>query len=147
MRVSTQFPLAVHALLMIAYFPQIRITSNIVAESAGCNAVVIRNIFTKLKKAGLLSVKTGTGGTALARLAEEISLWDVYTAVESDATDELFKMHQNTSGSCPVGSSIRSLLTSHLDDAVAAMKVSLSAVNLEQLKEELFSPNELNGTS
>ena len=137
MRVSTQFPIAFHALMMIAYFKGTRVTSDMVAGSVGCNAVTIRNIFIKLKKAGLLSVKAGTGGTALGKLAEDITLWDIYAAVESDDADEIFKIHSNTSGNCPIGSKVRSLLSPHLDSAVAAMKAELSKVTLSQLIDEL----------
>lgn len=137
MRVSTQFPIAVHSLLMIVNFPDRKITSDMVAESAGCNAVIVRNIFSKLKKAGLLDVKAGRGDTALARPAKEISLWDIYTAVETDEADEIFKFHANMSGTCPVGGNIRSLLRGHFESAVSAMKEELSSVTLENIKQEL----------
>ena len=139
MRVSTQFPIAFHALLMIAHFPETRITSDMVAQSVGCNAVIIRNIFGKLKKAGLLSVKTGTGGTALAKPAEKISLWDIYKAIEADKADEIFKIHTNSSGSCPIGSNVRSILVPHLGDALQAMKAELSKITLDRLDEELIA--------
>ena len=137
MRVNTQFPIAFHALMMIARFKEARVTSDMIAQSAGCNAVTIRNIFVKLRKAGLLSVKTGTGGTALGRSAEDITLWDIFSAVESDKADEIFKIHPNSSGSCPVGGNVRSLLSPHLDNTVQAMKVQLSKVSLRQLLDEL----------
>lgn len=139
MRVSTQFPVAVHALMMVANFPEIRITSDIVAESTGCNAVIIRNIFSKLKKAGLLSVKPGKGKTALAKSPAEISLWDVYAAVETELTEEIFKFHANTSGQCPIGGNIRDLLFTHLDSAVNAMKAEMTKVTLADLKHSLLT--------
>lgn len=137
MRVSTQFPVAVHALMMVAAFPETRITSEIVGQSTGCNPVVIRNLFPKLKKAGLLSVKAGRGKIELTRPIGEITLWDVYTAVESEQTEEIFKLHPHASDACPVGCHIRELLVSHLDDAVAAMRRELSAVTLGMLQGEL----------
>ena len=137
MRVNTQFPIAFHALMMIACFKEARVTSDMIAQSAGCNAVTIRNIFVKLRKAGLLSVKTGTGGTALGRPAEDITLWDIYTAVEVDQADEIFKIHANSSGACPVGGQVRSLLSPHLNNAVQAMKAELSKTSLRQLLDEL----------
>ncbi|MGN6712025.1 transcriptional regulator, BadM/Rrf2 family [Anaerocolumna jejuensis DSM 15929] len=137
MRVSTQFPIAVHALMMVAYFPETRITSDLAAESAGCNSVIIRNIFLKLKKAGLLSVRPGRGKMKLAKPISDITLWDIYSAVETDETDEIFKFHPNTSDTCPVGCNIRCLLLSHLDNAVAAMRAELSSVTLEDLTQEL----------
>ena len=138
MRVSTKFPIAVHIMLMIAGFPKLKITSDVLSESAGCNPVIIRNLFAKLGSAGLLNTKSGRGKTTLARPADTITLWDIYTAVESDATDEIFKLHQNTSETCVVGSNIHALLMPHLSDAVAAMKYSLSKVTLEDLKRELY---------
>ena len=137
MRVSTQFPIAFHALLMIARFPDRKVTSDMVAASAGCNAVIIRNIFTKLKAVGLLSVKAGRGETTLAKPQEEITLWDIYAAIESEKTDEMFKIHANMSGACPVGSNVRSLLLGHLDDALNAMKKELSKVTLKTALDEL----------
>lgn len=138
MRVSTQFPIAVHAMLMISGFPELKMTSEIVAESAGCNAVIIRNIFAKLKNAELLITKSGKGKTELARPAKDISLWDIYSAVESEETDELFKFHTNTSPTCVVGSNIYDLLCPHLDNAVEAMKKELCKVSLDDLCRELY---------
>lgn len=137
MRVNTQFPVAFHALIMIACFKETRVTSEMVAGSAGCNAVTIRNIFRKLKKAGLLSVKPGTGGTALGRSSKDITLWDIYAAVESDKANEIFKIHSNTSADCPIGSNIQELLSPHIDSAVEAMKMELSKITLDQLIHEL----------
>ena len=137
MRVSTQFTIAVHALIMIAYFPDIRVISEMVAESVGNNPVIIRNIYGKLKKAGILSIQRGTGATSLTKTANEITLWDVYQAVETDAVDEIFKFSDTLSGACPVGSSIKELLFIHLQEAVNSLKDSLSKTTIEELRFEI----------
>ena len=139
MRVSTQFPIAVHILLMIDSFPDLKITSEVLAESTGSNPVIIRGLFAKLKNAGLLETKSGRGKITVTRPAEEITLWDIYTAVESDAPDELFKLHPSTSETCVVGSNIHALLMPHLEDATAAIRSSFSKVTLAQLKQELYA--------
>lgn len=137
MRVNTQFTIAVHALIMIAYFSDIRVTSEMVAESVGNNPVIIRNIYGKLKQAGILSVQRGTGHTALTRPAADITLWDVYEAVESTAPEDMFKFSNTLSGACPVGSTIRELLLIHLQEAVTQMKQSLSKTTIEELRFEI----------
>ena len=137
MRTNTQFPMAFHAMMMIANFKDTRMTSEMVARSVGCNAVTIRNIFGKLKRAGLLSVKTGTGGTSLARPAEEITLWDIYSAVETDSAEEIFKIHENASQLCPVGRRVRGMLTPCFENIVTAMQAELSCVTLAQMLEDL----------
>lgn len=138
MRVSTQFPIVCHALLIIALFPDKKVTSEMVAESAGCNAVIVRNIFTKLKKAQLLLIKVGRGNTTLAQPTEKISLWDIYTAIETDKIKSMFKMHTNASQSCPIGSNVHGLLLHHLEDGVHAMKQELSKVTLRTIMNELL---------
>ena len=138
MRVSTQFPIAVHIMLMFAGFPDQKMTSEVVSESAGINPVIIRNIFSKLNSAGLLETKSGRGKTSVTRSAEEITLWDIYTAVESDETDEVFKLHQNTSETCVVGRNVHALLMPHLDEAVDAVKGVFSQVTLADLIQELY---------
>lgn len=103
----------------------------------GCNAVIVRNVYKKLKVAGLISTSSGKGVTHLARGLEDISLWDIYAAVETTQTDEIFKMPPNMSGTCPVGSQLYGLLISHLDDAVGALKEEMSKVSLVMLIDEL----------
>jgi DNA-binding IscR family transcriptional regulator len=122
---------------MIAHYSDRKVTSEEMAESAGCNAVVIRNLFTKLKRAGLLSVKVGRGKTALAKSLEEITLWDVYVAVESLDIEDIFPIRPSVSDTCPVGGNIHTLLERHLENAVNAMKEELSRVSLGDVKEEL----------
>lgn len=142
MRVSTQFPIAVHALLMIAYFPNIRVTSDMVAESVGKNPVIIRNVYKKLKDADLLTVQRGVGTTELTRPASKITLWDIYKAVETDQIDEIFKFPETLSGVCTVGGSIRELLTIHLQEAIDELKNALSKTTVEELRFEIEAHNE-----
>lgn len=108
MRISTKCSIALHCLICIAVFDGRRMTSTGLAASTGSNPVVIRNLFGALQKAGILSVARGTGGAVLLRSPEEITVWDVYAALESDEKHELLGIHPNPSPQCPVGSRIRS---------------------------------------
>lgn len=139
MKTSAQFSLSVHALLMIACFPEEKITSEIVAESAGCNPVIIRNAFSKLRKAGLLTTRSGKGRNALTRSAEEITLWEVYSAVEGEQAGIPVKIHDTASGICPVGSKVCQVLSGHIADAADAMRRELEKVRLSDLRDEIVS--------
>lgn len=138
MRVSKRFPIAVHALLIMARFSGTdKATSAQIAQSTGANAVIIRNLFGALKQNGLIEASAGkSGGVILARKPEDISLWDVYSAVETDRVDEVFKFHEG-SGACPVGQNIYQLMLPHMDDALNAMKYELQKVSLAMLVSEL----------
>lgn len=140
MRVSKKFPTAVHALLYVAVLsPKRRVTSALVAESTGSNAVTIRNLFLDLSKNGLLTASAGkNGGVHLAREPKNITLWDVYQAVEANDVEEIFKLHE-TDSDCPVGKNIYQILYPHMLAAVTAMKGSMEQVTLASLLEELES--------
>jgi Rrf2 family protein len=138
MRVSKRFPIAVHTLLIISRFDGTdRATSNKIAQSTGANAVIIRNIFSALKKAGLINSTAGKkGGVCLARDTKDMTLWDIYRAVETDDIDEIFKFHEG-SETCVVGKNIYQLMLPHIGDALNAMKAELDVVSLDTLICEL----------
>lgn len=139
MRVSKKFPIAVHSLLIMAQFGNTeKATSAQIAQSTGANAVIIRNIFVALKAHGLIQSATGkNGGVCLARDGKDISLWDVYSAVETDDIDEIFKFHEG-SGGCAVGKNIYQLMLPHMNDALRAMREELQRVSIDTLRSELY---------
>ena len=67
MQISMKCSIAVHCLIFIHETAgKIRVTSTLLAKSTGCNPVVIRNIFSAMKKAGILSVSHGAAGAELS---------------------------------------------------------------------------------
>lgn len=140
MQLSSRFPVAVQMLIIIAWCPDdVKITSDAMALSVNTNPVLIRRIMGYLKKADLISVAPGTGGTALMRDAGEITLLDVYQAVELTDQDLLFGLHETPNIQCPIGSRINEVILPHLEQARKAMEESLAKVTIEQLVEE-FPP-------
>lgn len=137
MRTNSKYTVAIHALLMIAYFDQKKITSEDVAKSVGCNSVIVRNVFANLRKAHLLQTKSGKGKTELLKPANEITLWDIYEATESSDVDDMFKMYYSSQAICPIGSNIKGLLNGHFESAIEAMQSELEKVTIASLIEEL----------
>ena len=141
MRVNQEFAVAVHALLMLDCLKDEKVTSEQIAESAGCNPTNVRKIFKKLTEAKLVITKSGKGKTVLARPAEKITLWDIYAAVEPDCEGDVFRVQRETSSTCQVGARVPKLLAPHLAQVVDAMREEMSAVTLAQLSEELKEIN------
>ena len=137
MQFSSRLPIAVHILLCIEHFQgQYKTTSEFLAGSVNVNPVIIRRTLGQLKKAGLVEVEAGVGGAQLARKPEEITLRDVFCAVEG-GEDALFRFHDHPNPECPVGRNVHTLLDARLDGARAAMERSLEQVTLRELLEEL----------
>lgn len=83
MQISSRLTVAVHVLLCIEVFKdQRKVTSDFLASSVNVNPVVIRRILQQLKRAGIVRVTRGSGGADTARPLKEITLLDLYHAVE-----------------------------------------------------------------
>jgi DNA-binding IscR family transcriptional regulator len=82
-------------------------------------------------------VRAGTGGAFLRKEPDQITLLDVYRAVEVVEEDELFNFHDNVNPDCPVGANIESVFRLVLLQAQSAMEQVLAQVTLKQLVTEL----------
>lgn len=133
MKTSSNFTIAVHAMVAIAYFsPQNKVTSDFLAGSIGVNPVIIRRMLSDLKKAGFITVKAGQGGATLAKKTSEITLLDIYKAVIKDE-GSVFSFHENPNPACPVGKKIHKILDAHLDASQNAFEKKLKSVSLDTL--------------
>lgn len=137
MELSSRFPVAVQILIIIAWCPEdVKVTSRLLAVSVNTNPALIRRIMGYLKKYGLITIAAGTGGAKLAKPAEEISLLDVYRAVELTEENELFGIHETPNPFCPIGSRINEVLKHPLDEAKKAVEESLRKVIIRDLINE-----------
>lgn len=135
-KISSRFSIAVHTLSLIALSPE-PCTSDFIAGSVKTNPVVIRRIIGQLKKAGLINVRAGAGGAYLLKGLEEITLLDVYRAVEVVEKGDLFNFHEHPNPKCPVGANIESVFRMKMLQAQYALEHELAQVTLKQLVEEL----------
>ena len=108
-------------------------TSELLSLSTGCNPVTIRNLLSALKKDGILTVKPGTGGAALAVPPEEITLYRICNAVDPGAIDKMVGIHAAPSPFCPVGRNIRAVLDDTYETLRADMVASMKSVTLDQI--------------
>ncbi|HZJ85238.1 MAG TPA: Rrf2 family transcriptional regulator [Syntrophomonadaceae bacterium] len=137
---SSRFPVAVQILIIMAWCPDnVKITSELLATSVNTNPVIIRRIMAYLKNQGLITTASSIDGAKLIKAAEDITLLDVYKAVELTADNQLFGLHENTNPHCPIGKHINTVLKTHLGEARRALENSLSEISISELTKE-FSP-------
>lgn len=138
MQISSRFTIAIHIFSCIDSFEKDRkVTSDFLASSVEVNPVVIRRILLQLKRAGLVNVQRGTGGTAIARPLEEITFLDIYRAVECVEDGELFHFHEKPNIQCPVGRNIHNVLDEKLERVQSAMERELASITLADVKRDM----------
>lgn len=133
---NSQFAVAVHILSMLAQKSDEKIKSECIAESVNTNAVVIRRLLCNLQEANLVvSQKGSTGGTQLAKRAEDISLNDIYEAV---STGEVFSLHPSKPNQdCPVGKNIELVLCNLQKDIDGVIQEKLVRYTLADVLESV----------
>lgn len=131
----SDYTVAIHSLMLVAFYRQDSITSEKVARSIGCNPVIVRNVFTKLNKAGLLRTGLGRRRTELGRPAGEITLRDVYLVTVPENVD-VFKMYE-PNPQCPVGPDIHDILSVRFGGVRDAMLGELGRTTIADLVAEL----------
>lgn len=136
MKITARFTLAIHIMLCIGcFYDKRKVTSEFIALSTNANPVIIRRILGQLKAAGLVEVKAGVGGASIAKPLEDITLLDIFYAVEA-MTEDFFNFQENPNCKCPVGKNIHTILDGHLSEIQEAMNETMRGKNLKMLLEE-----------
>jgi Rrf2 family protein len=147
---NSRLAMAIHTAGMLAFADKMPVTSEKIAESVGTNAVVIRRLIGQLTKHNLVQVQMGTGGgSRLTRLPHEITLAEIYLALEED---EIFQVPiLDEEHSCLVSRVARPVIADCLQDAEKSLLQKLNSINLADVIEKVKTkiqtecPEELNG--
>ncbi|TGA97838.1 Rrf2 family transcriptional regulator [Sporolactobacillus shoreae] len=135
--INSRVAVAIHILALIASKPHDDLPSDYIASSVNTNPVVIRRILGMLRKAGLIQTQVGKAGASLSRSPSDITLLNVYRAVEPD--EELFAVHENPNPHCPVGKRINAVLDEAFHGAQSALEKKLAGQNIQGIMDHLFS--------
>ncbi len=136
MQFSSRVPIAVHILLAIAEFEgKEKTTSVFLAGTVNVNPVIIRNTLGQLKAAGLVTIKAGEGGSSLAKEPKDITLMDIFNAVEKE--EGLFHFHENPNPECPVGKNVHAVLDSKLLAIQETMQRQMKSISLQNLIDDM----------
>jgi Rrf2 family protein len=138
-KLRSQTLTALRALLDLCVYsaPQVPTSLAEIARRQNLSAAFLEQLFRRLKGAGLVSPSRGMkGGYVLSRLPQEISLLDVFKALE----DPLVAAARASGDRAET-----SVLLAALGEAGAALEARLAGLNLEELKERALAHPGLKG--
>ena len=163
MKISSRFSIAIHIVVIIAIKSgSQKITSSYLSDCINVNPVIIRKTLGQLKKAELIDVKSGKGGATLLKNPNELTLIDIYRAVEAGEDISLFNSHNQQEVKCPIdckdcpladniqkddtkkipsGCTIHVTVDKHLFAAQKAMEASLKEMTISRMIEQMLDPS------
>ena len=126
---DTKFSTAIHMLILVSE-AKTPMNSEQIAYSVGTNASYIRKVATRLSRAGIIEGRRGVSGFSLLKAPKDISLLEVYRAVEQSEDVHVFDVHQNPSDECIVGRNIRPVLNGMFRQAEQVVERKLAGTTL-----------------
>ena len=132
MATNTQFSIAVHLMIALGYGGEQQATSGELARSINTSPSFVRRILAKLSKSGLVATTTGKSGFCLlAKKPEEISLLEIYKAVDAPRT---FAIHDYpVQNACRVSCNIEAVMQRVLERAQNSFEGSLGETTLAEV--------------
>ena len=126
--VNTQFSIAVHVLAALANYKR-TFTSEVLAGSVNANPVFVKRILVKLSKAKLVKTTVGKyGGYNLARDPKNISLLDIYSAINPPSAFAIHTYPERKA--CIVSSNIKDVMGEILTSSQKALENDLKRTTL-----------------
>lgn len=136
MKFSHKLSDAVHILAFVGIFAGGDLSSNAIAGSIEANPSMVRRLMSQLVKAGLLNSQPGKVALSLGREPEDISLLDVYQAVEENRN--LLHIDEKTNPQCPVGGNIQDTLDNVYADVQRDAETSMAAHSLQEIMDDIL---------
>ena len=126
---DTKFSTAIHLLILVSEAEQ-PMSSEQIETSVGTNPSYVRKVAARLSRTGIIEGRRGRSGFALLKAPEDISMLEVYRAVEQTDSVHVFDIHQNPSDECIVGRNIRPVLGGMFRHAEQVVEDELAGATL-----------------
>jgi Rrf2 family protein len=115
--VNSEFTIAVHSLVYLAYLPDHMASSQAIAHNVATNPVRVRKIMSLLRESGFVKTKEGIGGGyTLTANPEEMTLGQVYRSVSMGAIKPTWCKGEREE-TCMISTNIQEVVNSIFSDA------------------------------
>lgn len=131
MKYSTKLSDAVHIMVLIALNQEKTLTSASIAESVHTNPGFVRQLMSKLKKADLMTSIAGHAYPSISKPAEQITLLDIYKAVEGDKP--LLHLDTHTNPDCGIGINIQLSLKEFYNEIQKTTEEKMQTITLQNI--------------
>lgn len=136
MKYSTRLSDAVHILVFIRQSDSPTISSADIAASIKTNPSYVRQIMAQLKAANLLKSFRGLAKPELGKAPQEITLLEIYKAVEKNKP--LLHLDTHTNPECGVGVNIQLALHDYYQDVQDAAEKRMSRITLQDIIDSYY---------
>ncbi|WP_439530093.1 Rrf2 family transcriptional regulator [Pannonibacter sp.] len=130
--VDQRFSVAVHAMCVLTFRSPDLSNAVFVGDNISVNPLIVKRIIGSMVKAGLAEAVLGArGGYRLARPADQVTLWDIYFAVQGSGPFR--KRHGMPESNCDEGRAIDRVVYDLYTDLDLVVETRLKQVTLAHI--------------
>ena len=133
MKYSTKLSDTLHILAFLCLGTSQRLTSAKIAVSVKTNPAYIRQLMAALKNAGIISNTQGQANASLTRAADQVTMLDIYRAVEGDKP--LLHLDVDTNPECGVGIHIQLAIADFYHEIQDVAEQKMQEITLQDIIE------------
>jgi len=127
---------AVHILTYVDIYQKDDLSSRMIAGSIESNPSLVRRLMSLLSKSELLITQSGAVAPRLARPANQISLLDIYEAMDEERN--LLHVDPKTNPDCLVGGNIQNVLNIAYQQVQNAAQDSMEGITLQDIIDDIL---------
>lgn len=131
MKYSRKLSDTIHTLAFVCLGEKEHLTSARIAESVKTNPAYIRQLMAALKNAGLISNTQGQANACLTKPADEITMLDIYRAVEGEKP--LLHLDIDTNPECGVGIHVQLAIGDFYKEIQEAAEEKMREITLQDI--------------
>ncbi len=131
MKYSRKLSDTIHTLAFVCLGEKEHLTSARIAESVKTNPAYIRQLMAALKNAGLISNTQGQANACLTKPADEITMLDIYRAVEGEKP--LLHLDIDTNPECGVGIHVQLAIGDFYKEIQEAAEEKMKEITLQDI--------------
>lgn len=134
---NSDFIIAVHSLVFLAYLPTHMASSDLLASNVCTNPVRIRRVMNLLKKNGLVTVQKGTGGGYILNCEpENVSLGQIYRITSAGSLVSQWRSG-DPNMDCTVSSQIGDVMSQIFESAERSYESFLNQITIQDILDRL----------
>lgn len=139
MKYSHKLSDAAHVLSYVEIYKDGDLSSNAIADSIESNPSLVRRLMSSLVQGGLLETRPGSVSPKLTRPTNQITLLDIYNAIEID--HNFLHVDEKTNPACVVGGNIQDALNDVYAKVQQDAEASMQQAKLSSIIDDILIRN------
>jgi Rrf2 family protein len=137
--VNSEFTIAVHSLVYLAYLPEKMASSDMIAENVGTHSARVRKVMSGLRRSGYVDTREGSGGGYRLTIDPNVvTLADIYRVMAQGSLIPSW-CSGNPEMDCVVGSNMTQVMFGIFCTAEKQLESHFSAITIQDVLKQIHA--------